>query len=134
MHLTNPLIFWAPVVLLVPAVVLAAYFYLSLKVELRLMTRHTVSRADFDARLREVISEVESMRVQIANTDARSSNRDWGAAEPGPTALNLNRRGQILRLHGKGRSSAEIASDLQISQGEVELLLKVHDLSATNPL
>jgi uncharacterized coiled-coil protein SlyX len=42
--------------------------------------------------------------------------------------MNLNRRGQILRLSRKGKSVAEIASDLHVAQGEVELLLKVHDL------
>jgi DNA-binding NarL/FixJ family response regulator len=41
--------------------------------------------------------------------------------------MNLNRRGQILRLSRKGKSVAEIASDLHVAQGEVELLLKVHD-------
>jgi len=33
-------------------------------------------------------------------------------------------------LHGKGRTAAEIAADLQISQGEVELLVKVHEWPA----
>ena len=126
----NPLLFWAPAVLLVPAILAAAYFYFSLKVELRLVARRAVTRAELDSRWSEIITEMETLRARLMATETQPAPaQDWKSQ-----SLNLNRRGQILRLHGKGRTPAEIASDLQISQGEVELLVKVHDWSAASAL
>ena len=126
----NPLLLWAPAVLLVPAILAAAYFYFSLKVELRLVARRAVTRAELDRRWSEIVTELETLRARLVATEAQPvPAQDWKTQ-----SLNLNRRGQILRLHGKGRTPAEIASDLQISQGEVELLVKVHDWSAAKAL
>jgi DNA-binding NarL/FixJ family response regulator len=134
----NPVLFWAPAVLLVPAALAAAYFYFSLKVELTLLARHSVTRAELAMRWKEVVTEVETLRVRLAAVEARpalqESLQEWTPRDATPQPLNLNRRGQILRLHAKGRSAAEIASDLQISQGEVELLVKVHDWSPATTL
>jgi DNA-binding NarL/FixJ family response regulator len=131
----NPFFFWVPAVLLVAAVLAAAYSYFSLKVELRLLARRAVTRGELDARWSEVVTELETLRAQVAAAaESRSAPVEWPTPDHPPAPLNLNRRGQILRLHGKGRSTAEIASDLQISQGEVELLLKVHDWSASTSL
>jgi DNA-binding NarL/FixJ family response regulator len=131
----NTLLFWVPAILLAPASLLAAYLYFSIKVELRLLARRSVSRAEHETRLTELVTELETLRVRLLAAESRPAQQDW-APQDGiqPPALNLNRRGQILRLHGKGRSTAEIASDLQISQGEVELLVKVHDWSAATAL
>jgi DNA-binding NarL/FixJ family response regulator len=65
-----------------------------------------------------------------ASSSSSSDSPLWSYSS-GP--LNLNRRGQILRLSRKGKSVAEIAQDLNVAQGEVELLLKVHDLSQETP-
>jgi DNA-binding NarL/FixJ family response regulator len=126
----NHLLVWAPVILLAAVVLLGSYLYFSLKVELKLITRRTVSRAELEARVSEMVTELESLRArQLAAEVHPVSSHDWTSQ-----SLNLNRRGQILRLHGKGRSTAEIASDLEISQGEVELLLKVHDWPTASAL
>jgi hypothetical protein len=126
----SPLLFWVPAVLLLPVTLFAAYFYFSLKVEVRLVAKRAVTRAELDQRWTEVVTELETLRARLAVAESQPvAPRDWA-----PQSLNLNRRGQILRLHGKGRSPAEIASDLQISQGEVELLVKVHDWPAATAL
>ncbi len=131
----HPLLFWAPAILLLPALVAASYSFISLKLELRLLSRRVVTRAEFDGRWTEIVTELETLRAQLAAVHPQPATpQEWSTPDRAPSALNLNRRGQILRLHGKGRSTAEIASDLQISQGEVELLLKVHDWSATTHL
>lgn len=130
----NAILFWAPAVLLVPLLLGAIYLFFSLKVELRLLAKRAVTRAELDGRLAELITDLETLRTQVATAESRPAPPEWPLPDRPTAALNLNRRGQILRLHGKGHSPAEIASDLQISQGEVELLLKVHDWSATIPL
>jgi len=130
----HPFLFWAPTALSVLAISAAAYFYFSLQVKLRLLVRHSLTRSEADARARELVAELETLRARVAALESRPVAQEWTPADQVPAALNLNRRGQILRLHGKGRNTAEIAADLQISQGEVELLLKVQDWSATTPL
>jgi hypothetical protein len=51
-----------------------------------------------------------------------------GPAGLPPLRLDLTRRAQVLRLHRNGQSSAQIASMLALPRGEVELLIKVHQL------
>jgi DNA-binding NarL/FixJ family response regulator len=77
---------------------------------------------------RQMSQDLEELRKHVGG--------QHGAMPPAPPVwaatdvpVNLNRRGQILRLSRKGKSVAEIASDLHVAQGEVELLLKLHDLS-----
>jgi len=118
----HSLLIWGPAALLALAAPFGAYFYFSLKVELNLLTRRVLTRAELDSRYTELVAEMETLRARLASAESRPAPAEWA-----PQAVNLNRRGQILRLHGKGRSTADIASDLQISQGEVELLVKVHD-------
>jgi DNA-binding NarL/FixJ family response regulator len=120
----HALLAWGPALLLAAGIPLGAYLYLTLQVELRLLTRRTVTRAEVDSRCGELAAELATLRVRLAAAEARVASP---AAESAPQAVNLNRRGQVLRLHGKGRTAAEIAADLQISQGEVELLVKVHE-------
>ena len=62
----------------------------------------------------------------MAESERGSSVPALWASEP--SSVNLNRRGQVLKLYRKGKTTAEIAADLKISQGEVDLLVKVHDL------
>jgi uncharacterized membrane-anchored protein YhcB (DUF1043 family) len=91
--------------------------------------------AEFEAQalqLKQTFAELEELRKRLLNYEERTQP----AASIWPSSglpMNLNRRGQILRLSRKGKSVAEIASDLHVAQGEVELLLKVHDLSQKNP-
>ena len=118
----HSLLQWGPLLLLALAVALGVYLYFALKVELGLVVRRSVTRAELDGRVTELVAELEALRARLATVESRAAPVDWA-----PQALNLNRRGQVLRLHGKGRTTAEIATDLQISQGEVELLVKLHD-------
>ena len=123
------LFFWIPTALLLLALPLGIYLYYSLRVELRVVMRRGVTRAEFDKRLGEIVTDLETFRTRLAAAESLPAPQpEWAPQQ----ALNLNRRGQILRLHDKGRSVAEIASDLQISQGEVELIVKVHDWSANS--
>lgn len=127
----NPLFFWIPIGLLLLALPIGIYLYYSLRVEVRVVMRRGMTRSEFDKRLGEIVTDFETLRTRIAALESRPAPQpDWAPQQ----AVNLNRRGQILRLHEKGRSVAEIASDLQISQGEVELIVKVHDWSAAGSL
>jgi len=77
--------------------------------------------------VRQMSIDLEELRKRLSEQmeSAQPAIPLWASDMP----VNLNRRGQIIRLSRKGKSIAEIASDLNVAQGEVELLLKVHDLS-----
>jgi DNA-binding NarL/FixJ family response regulator len=77
--------------------------------------------------VRQMSIDLEELRRRLAeqNESVQPVAPLWASDMP----VNLNRRGQIIRLSRKGKSIAEIANDLNVAQGEVELLLKVHDLS-----
>lgn len=69
---------------------------------------------------------MNAMEGRIADLEeGRTPPAEW-FSEAGP--VNLNRRGQVLRLHRRGESAGQIASVLGLSQGEVKLIVKVHDL------
>jgi hypothetical protein len=70
----------------------------------------------------------ESLTAEISQLkDEVACLRPSVAAAPPPgQSMNLSRRNQVLRLHFRGDSPSRIASVLQISKGEVDLLLKVH--------
>jgi hypothetical protein len=70
-------------------------------------------------------------RVELQEQSPQARVPAWPSET---SSIQLNRRGQILRLAEKGRSIAEIAGDLGVSQGEVELLLKVQDLGESFPV
>jgi hypothetical protein len=48
---------------------------------------------------------------------------DPAVARPG---MNLSKRSQALRLHRRGETTDQIASEMQLPRQEVDLLLKVH--------
>lgn len=77
--------------------------------------------------LTELASEVGQLRLRLNEVEQRRSPlSDWAAAEP--AAVNLNRRGQVLRLHRRGDTVAHIASALGLSLGEVALIVKVQEM------
>jgi hypothetical protein len=77
------------------------------------------TRATLEIRLAEL-----EMRI-AAFDDRRQQDADWLAQAE---SLNLNRRGQVLRLHRRGESPSSIASALRLAPGEVKLIIKVFEL------
>ena len=77
--------------------------------------------------LSDFASEMGQLRLRLEEAEQRKSPlSDWTAAEP--SSLNLNRRGQVLRLYRRGDSVAHIASALGLSTGEVALIVKVQEM------
>jgi len=124
--------YWIPLAIAFPLGALCVYLFLSLKavkVDLRLLAKPLVTRARFEAEVQRLGDELQQLRGRLTECEAvHSAPAPWAWALE-PAAVNLNRRGQILRLHRKGKSMQEIASALHISPGEAELMVKVHDMS-----
>jgi hypothetical protein len=80
-----------------------------------------------EATVAHLSAELHEMRERLAEREAeRPAPAGWAQEM---TGVNLNRRGQVLRLRRRGRTVDEIAATLQMPRGEVELMVKVHELS-----
>ncbi len=83
-----------------------------------------------EAAVAQMASEMHELRERLGEREVREAERPspggWGQEIAG---VNLNRRGQILRLRRRGRTVEEIATTLQMPRGEVELMVKVHEMS-----
>lgn len=76
----------------------------------------------------DLTPELAQIRARLTELEQRPAS-NWNPDTP---PINLNRRGQVLRLLGRGDQPSEIAGTLGISQGEVLLMLKVHQLTNQN--
>jgi hypothetical protein len=93
------------------------------------MNMHTLARQGrkqrehFEARLAEVLEATEQLRRE------REQAPQSPPAPAASQALNLNKRGQVLRMRRSGENPETIAAALSIPRNEVDLLLKVHQMS-----
>jgi len=116
-----------------PYVVLAAgltaciVLFLSLKLELR--RQAGASGGMSRNRMEETVDDLSTAFEQIRE-------RLEEAMQPPPVApvwsgnpsVNLTRRGQVLRLFRRGDAPRQIASALGMRRGEVDLIIKVHQM------
>lgn len=92
--------------------------------EMRTVSRRGLERDErLENRLALMAEAAERMQLQLEETA-----RPTPATQPGQS-LNLNKRGQVLRMQRRGETPETIAAALRIPQNEVALLLKVHELS-----
>lgn len=95
-----------------------------LHLNMQTMARRGREQRDyFESRLAQVLEAAERVRTEREET-----------ARPTPVAaagqpLNLNKRGQVLRMRRRGEKPESIAAALSIPRNEVDLLLKVHQMS-----
>ena len=138
----NLLFHWLPLLLALIAVALGALCigqFFSFKKSLRNEIAAAVTAArDFEsleARVAHLVAGMDDLRERPGE---RAADRPAPMGGPvgysagwaqEPAGVNLNRRGQVLRLRRRGRTVEEIASTLQMPRGEVELMVKVHELS-----
>ena len=105
---------------------------LKLKTELRGLKVEMNSRDELDERERAAFARIDNLEAQLAGLrHEQSEQADWVSQTE---SLNLNRRGQVLRLHRRGESVAGIATALRMGQGEVTLMIKVHEMGRAFPV
>lgn len=75
------------------------------------------------ASVRGLTADIEGVRESVQNIETKP------AIFPRGREFNLSKRGQALRMHHRGESVPSIAAALQTPRNEVELLLKVHQLT-----
>ena len=82
-------------------------------------------RESLESRVAQASEAVEALRAQMEQKAQESQVPVLAAGG----ALNLNRRGQALRMRRRGESPATISGSLGIPRNEVDLLLKVHEMA-----
>jgi hypothetical protein len=94
--------------------------------EMRTLSRRGLERHErLENRLALMAEVAERMQSQLEET----SRPVAVSASLTGQSLNLNKRGQVLRMQRRGETPETIAAALRIPQNEVTLLLKVHELS-----
>ncbi len=117
--------------------VLNIVFFLALQKQLRELGYGSKDQAEAIDKVNRTLGVLGSYNLE--NFDKRlaeiESRKPVVVPEPSsPAFVGASRRGQVLRLHRNGESTAEIAETLGVSQGEVNLTLKLQDLfSQTAP-
>ena len=106
-------------------------------VYLRFLLRREIQQIRIELTPDNSISDaIDSLRRQVERLETRVDELDQRRGPsfewvPEPASLNLNRRGQVLRLHRRGDSIPQIAATLGLSQGEVELMVKVQEMAVS---
>jgi hypothetical protein len=133
LELVEMLFYWIPLSVGVIALALGALCVIQFfSFKKRLKEAFLVMRdmEPLEATVAQLASEMHELRERVGDREVREAERPapvgWGQEIAG---VNLNRRGQILRLRRRGRTVEEIATTLQMPRGEVELMVKVHEMS-----
>lgn len=86
--------------------------------------RHTAAMgANTQRNLETLAGRVESLEQQAADLRRQPAEAFPDASR---TAMNLNKRAQVLRMHRRGEPPEQIASLMEVPRQEVDLLIKVH--------
>jgi hypothetical protein len=89
----------------------------------RLASHSHQQREALEARLNQLAESAERLRSELEEATRPS-------AGPVRQSVNLNKRGQVLRMRRRGENPETISAALGIPRNEVDLLLKVHQLAA----
>ncbi|MGD0616052.1 MAG: hypothetical protein ABSB67_00165 [Bryobacteraceae bacterium] len=110
-----------PYVLLAAGLIACIVLFISLKLEIR--RKPGGSNGNVEETVDGLSAAFEQIRARL---------EDAMQPPPAPTvwsgnaSVNLNRRGQVLRLFRRGDTPRQIASALGMRQGEVDLIIKIH--------
>ena len=114
-----------PYVVLATGLIACIVLFLSLKLELRRRSGEPGSRH----RVEETVDGLSTAFEQIrARLEEAMQPQAVATAWSGTPSINLNRRGQVLRLSRRGDTPRQIASTLGLRKGEVDLIIKVHQM------
>ena len=110
--------------------------FILLKLELhrrakRLTQQIGLTRDQLGERMAELRAELRAelgaeLRAELAELKQQPSPSPAPATEPAVATFTYHRRNQILDLHERGLDAPAIATSLRVQEGEVRLLLKIH--------
>lgn len=124
---TSSLISALNLVLSILAVTAGGFAFRIIKLKLQEIAAGKATREEVAAALAKVQAELEETKAGIRELqEARAAYQSRISESAG---INLNHKGQVLRLHRRGESIAAISSALRVPAGEVSLIVKVHEMT-----
>jgi hypothetical protein len=108
-------------------VIACVFLFRSMRKQRLELAAGAAAKEELTAVLAKIQSELQDTKSGLRELkDARDAylNR---ISETG--GINLNQRGQILRLYRRGESPTAISSALRVPAGEVNLIVKVHEMT-----
>jgi hypothetical protein len=117
---------WVSVIIAVPLAAACVHLFFN---RMNRLAKGLVTHVELETEMQRLQAELQQLSARLIECETAPFNTTLAARPSKPVAVDLTSRGQILRLHRKGSSVHEIASGLQISPGEVELMIKVHGMS-----
>jgi len=114
-----------PYVVLAAGLIACIALFLSLKLELRRRSGESGGRHQVEETVDGLSVAFEQIRKRLEEAmQPQAATSAWS----GNPSVNLNRRGQVLRLSRRGDTARQIASTLGLRKGEVDLIIKVHQM------
>ena len=112
-----------PYVLLAVGLIACIVLFVSLKLEIRQKSGGSSGTNQVEETVDGLSAAFEQIRARLEDAmQSPPSPTVWS----GSPSVNLNRRGQVLRLFRRGDTPRQIASALSMRQGEVDLIIKIH--------
>jgi hypothetical protein len=104
----------------------SVWHFVSLRTALRHLAVTIAAHQQLSQETKALNTRLAAFEARLNTIDqSRKEHSEWLSQAEG---LNLNRRGQVLRLHRRGDSASDIASALRMGKGEVRLMIKVYEL------
>jgi hypothetical protein len=129
--ITSPFAMYTAVAL---SLLASLVLYFDLRVEMAKERSQERKKQDASAALvRGMAGDLETVRHSMSTLAVRPPELA-PANQPAGQGINLSKRGQVLRMHRRGESVATIAAALQTPRSEIELLLKVCELTNAQDL
>lgn len=111
------------------AAALAACLYLFITVQSRLTAVYKKCQREqmgVTNVIGELRAELRCVKTGIDELERRAQAAEAAALPQPGSAININKRAQVIRLAKRGERPDQIAATLRLPQNEVNLVLKVH--------
>ena len=129
--LKNYLLSLGPYALVAAGSIACLFVFLTLKQEIRrLKSRLDRQQAGEVAAAWNLKVKFEEITLRLRDSEERAGV--LVAPEPARSGLNLTKRSQVIRMSRRGERAENIAASLSLPRGEVDLLLKINALTASN--
>ena len=94
-------------------------------------------RAEYDALQECVAVKINELETALKTVQQRPAlvapaavtTETTPTAAPEKTGLNSTNRSKVLKMHRLGQSPEQIAANLRLPRGEVNLLVKIHEVA-----
>ena len=121
----------APYLLVALAATALLFIFASLEREIRRLKLRLRTQTQGE------LSSQEEIQIRLNDLNARLRETEERANVPSQSplikpSLNLNKRTQVVRMSRRGAPASNIAAALNLPRKEVELLLKIHQLTLNN--